>query len=101
MQMLMNVRFPIEPFNSAVRDGSVGPKLKKILEAIKPDASYFTAGNGQRGGTFVVTVDNPSDIPSLAEPFFLTFDAKVEFVPFMTAEDLGRGGLDALGKEWG
>ncbi len=25
MQMLMNVRFPIEPFNTAVRDGSVSP----------------------------------------------------------------------------
>ncbi len=101
MQMLMHVRFPLDPFNAAVRDGSVGQKIQKILEAIKPDATYFTASGGQRGGTLVVTVDNPSDIPGLAEPFFLTFDAKVEFEPFMTPEDLGRAGLDALGKEWG
>lgn len=101
MQMLMHVRFPIDPFNAAVRDGSVGQKLHRILEAIKPQATYFTAGKGQRGGTLVVTVNEPSDIPKLAEPFFLTFDAEVEFVPFMTAEDLGRAGLDALGKEWG
>ena len=46
-------------------------------------------------------MNEPSDIPKLAEPFFLTFDAEVEYVPFMTAEDLGRAGLDALGKEWG
>ena len=77
MKMLMHVRFPLEPFNAAVRDGSAGQKLQKILEAIKPDATYFTAGNGQRGGTFVVNVDDPSDIPALAEPFFLTFDASV------------------------
>ena len=101
MQMLMHVRFPIDPFNAAVRDGSAGQKIQRILEAIKPHASYFTAGNGQRGGILVVTVNEPSDIPSLAEPFFLTFDAKVEFEPFMTAEDLGRAGLDSLGKEWG
>ena len=101
MKMLMHFRLPPEPFNAAVRDGSAGPKLQKILEAIKPDATYFTAANGQRGGTLVVNLDDPSDIPSLAEPFFLTFNATVEFVPFMTPEDLGRAGLDSLGKEWG
>ena len=101
MQMLMNVRFPIEPFNSAVRDGSVGPKIQKILEAIKPIATYFGTGHGRRGGTLVVNVDDPADIPKLAEPFFLTFDAEVVFEPFMTAEDLGRAGLDSLGKERG
>ena len=101
MQMLMHVRFPLDPFNAAVRDGSAGQKIQRILEAVKPHAVYFTAGKGQRGGTFVVTVNEPSDIPKLAEPFFLTFDATVEFEPFMTPEDLGRAGLDALGKQWG
>ena len=101
MQMLMKVRFPVDPFNTAVRDGSAGQKIQRILEAIKPHASYFTASHGQRGGILVVTVNEPSDIPRLAEPFFLTFDAEVEFEPFMTAEDLGRAGLDSLGKEWG
>ncbi len=101
MQMLMHVRLPIEPFNTAVRNGTAGQKIQRILEGIKPQAAYFTAGNGQRGGTLVVTVNDASDIPRLAEPFFLTFEAKVEFEPFMTPEDLGRAGLDALGKEWG
>ena len=100
MQMLMQVRFPIDPFNAAVRDGGAGQKLQKILGAIKPQAAYFTAGNGRRGGILVVTVNEPSDIPKLAEPFFLTFDATVEFEPFMTPEDLGRAGLESIGKEW-
>jgi len=101
MKMLMHVRLPIDPFNAAVRDGSAGQKLQRILESIKPDAAYFTAGRGRRGGTLVVTVNEPSDIPGLAEPFFLTFDAEVEFEPFMTPEDLARAGLDTLGKNWG
>jgi hypothetical protein len=99
--MLMHVRFPVGPFNAAVRDGSAGKKIQRILEAIKPDAAYFTAGQGQRGGTLVVNVSEPSDIPALAEPFFLTFDAEVDLVPFMTPEDLARGGLDTLGTDWG
>jgi hypothetical protein len=98
--MLMNVQFPPEPFNAAVRDGSVGPKLHKILEAIHPEAAYFSEHNGRRGGTFVVNVNSASDIPALAEPFFLTFHAEVEFRIAMTPEDLARAGLDALGKKW-
>lgn len=101
MKMLMHVRFPVGPFNAAVRDGSAGKKIQRIMEAIKPEAAYFTAGQGRRGGTLVVEVSDPSDIPALAEPFFLTFDAEVDLVPFMTAEDLARGDLDALGTEWG
>jgi hypothetical protein len=101
MQMLMHVRFPIDPFNAAVRDGTAGQKIQRIMEAIKPEAAYFNASNGRRGGILVVTVNDPTDIPRLAEPFFLTFDADVSLEPFMTAEDLGRADLDSLGKEWG
>jgi hypothetical protein len=100
MQMLMHVRFPIDPFNASVRDGSIGKKMQKVLDAVKPSAAYFTAHDGQRGGTFVVNVNAPSELPRLAEPFFLTFHAKVHFEPFMTPEDLARSGLEALGKEW-
>ena len=100
MRMLMHVQFPPEPFNSAVRDGSAGPKIQKILEAIRPEAAYFSEHHGQRGGTFVVNVNSPSDVPMLAEPFFLTFNAEVEFRIAMTPEDLAHAGLDALGKKW-
>ena len=100
MRMLMHVQFPPEPFNAAVRDGSVGAKIQRILEAIQPEAAYFSEHNGRRGGTFVVNVNGPSDVPALAEPFFLTFNAEVEFRVAMTREDLARASLDALGKKW-
>jgi hypothetical protein len=50
MRMLMQIKMPLEPFNSAVRDGSAGKKMQKIMEAIKPEAAYFTAQDGCRGG---------------------------------------------------
>ena len=50
MRMLMHLHLPLEPFNTAVRDGSAGQKMKRILEAIKPEAVYFCEHNGQRGG---------------------------------------------------
>jgi hypothetical protein len=101
MRMLMHVQLPLEPFNAAVRDGTAGEKIRRILESIKPEAAYFSEQNGRRGGTLVVDVKDASDVPALAEPWFLTFNAEVEFRIAMTPEDLGRANLDVLGKKWG
>jgi len=100
MRMILHVEFPLEPFNSAVRDGSAGQKIQKILEAVKPEAVYFYDRNGKRGGTAIINLDDPSGIPALAEPFFLTFNAHVELHPVMTPDDLGRSGIDTIGKKW-
>jgi len=100
MRMLMHLQFPLEPFNSAVRDGSAGPKIQKILDAIKPEAAYFCDHNGHRGGTLVVNLNQASDIPALAEPWFLTFNAHVELRVARTPQDLASANLDALGKKW-
>jgi hypothetical protein len=100
MRMIMLVQCPIEPFNSLVRNGAVGEKIHRILEATKPEAAYFTEREGRRGAIFVVNLDSPSDIARLAEPWFLQFNAEVEFRIAMTPEDLGRADLGALGKKW-
>jgi hypothetical protein len=99
--MLMHVKIPHKDFNAAVRDGSVGRKVGRILEDTKPEAVYFTEYNGQRGAIMIVNVADPSRVPGLAEPWFLSFNADVEFHIVMTPEDLGRSGLDELGKKWG
>lgn len=101
MRMLMQVKFPIEPFNTYVRDGSIGAKMQKIMADLKPEAAYFTAVDGHRGGILVVNMEDPSKIPALAEPWFLVFNAHLEIQPTMTPEDLGKAGLEALGKKWG
>jgi hypothetical protein len=101
MRMIMLVQCPAEPFNTLVRNGTVGPKMKQILDAIKPESAYFTEREGHRGGIFVVDVKSSSDIPRLAEPWFLTFNAEVEFRIAMTPEELGKAHLDVLGKTWG
>jgi hypothetical protein len=98
--MIMLVQFPIEPFNTAVRNGTIGETMHRILEATKPETAYFTERGGHRGGIFVVNLDSPSDVARLAEPWFLSFNATVEFRIAMTAEDLGRADLGALGKKW-
>ncbi len=100
MRLLFTITLPTASFNAAVRDGSVGKKLGAILEATKPEAIYFTERDGQRCAVAVYDIAESSKIPSLCEPWFLTFEAKVQTHPAMTAEDLKNGGLEALGKKW-
>ena len=98
--MLMNVGIPHHTFNAAVKDGTAGAKLAKILDTIKPEAVYFTEQNGRRTALLIVDVPKASKIPALSEPWFLTFEADVQLHPVMSPEDLKRAGLDAIGKQW-
>lgn len=100
MKMMLNVRMPHREFNQAVKDGTVGAKLGRILESIKPEAAYFTEHGGQRGAVLIVDVPDPAIIPALAEPWFLAFCADVELRIVMSPEDLKRAGLEELGKKW-
>ena len=100
MRMLLNVKFPHEEFNKAVRDGTIGQKIRHILENAKPEAVYFTEQNGQRGAILIIDLIDPSKVPAFAEPWFLTFKADVKFQVVMTPEDLQKAGLEDLGKAW-
>jgi hypothetical protein len=99
--MLLSINIPHEPFNTHVRNGSVGAKMARIMEAIKPESIYFTEQNGHRGAIAIVEVPDPSKIPVLAEPWFLLFNADVSFRIAMTPEDLKKSGIDEIGKKWG
>ncbi len=100
MRMLLQVRIPHAEFNAAVRDGSAEKKIKQILEQTKPEAVYFTEYDGRRGGIMIININDPSEVPKYAEPWFLSFNADVQFHIVMTPEELGRSGLEKLGKKW-
>ena len=101
MKFIVHISLPAARFNDAVRDGSAGKKLARIMEETKPEAAYFTSKDGQRGGYLIFNIKDASEIPRLAEPWFLNFEATVEFMPAMTAEDLKAADLEMLGKKWG
>ena len=54
--------------------------MGRILEDLKPEAAYFVSTDGNRGGFFVIDIQNPGEMPRLAEPWFMKFNAKVEFL---------------------
>ena len=100
MRMLLRVTIPHEPFNTFAKAGSAAAKMKRILDDLKPEAAYFTDFDGQRCGLLIIQMENSSQIPAVAEPWFITFNADCHLHPVMTPEDLAASGLDALGKKW-
>jgi hypothetical protein len=100
MRMLVEFQFPLEPFNALVKSGKADQVLQQVLGDIKPEAVYFTAREGKRGGIMAVDLPDPSQIPAIAEPFFLHFNATVMFYPCMTPEDLAKANLADLGRKY-
>ena len=101
MKILLSVTLPHRTFNAAVKDGTAASKVNRILEATKPEAVYFTDRNGKRGAVLVLDLPAASKIPSLVEPWMLSFEADIEFQPVMMPDDLKRAGMEDLGKKWG
>ena len=57
---------------------------------LKPEAAYFAKENGKRTGFVFFDLKDTSQIPAVAEPWFLAFNAQVEFHPAMNLEDLKK-----------
>ena len=93
MRMLLRVSIPVEAGNAAAHAGTLGSTVEQILADLKPEAAYFFADdNGQRSGSIVFDMKDSSEIPAVAEPWFLAFNAKVSFRPIMNPQDLAKAG---------
>ncbi len=90
MRCLLKVSIPVETGNACMADGSLNKTIESILTEFKPESAYFAEENGQRTGFIFLEVKDPSHIPAIAEPWFLAFNAKVEFHPAMTVDDLKK-----------
>jgi hypothetical protein len=102
MRMMMQTAIPVEAGNQAARTGALGRPFQKILESLKPEAAYFTTGaSGERGGFIVFDMKETSQLPGIAEPFFLAYNARVTFFPVMNADDLAKAapGIEKAVKE--
>jgi hypothetical protein len=89
--MLMKVNIPVETGNAAVRNGSLGSRIQKILADVKPEAAYFAEEDGQRTGYIFFDMKESSELPAIAEPWFLAFNASLTVRPAMSPQDLEKG----------
>jgi hypothetical protein len=91
MRTLLRFSMPAVAGNKAITDGRLGPVIGRLLEALRPEASYFLTLAGRRTGLVVFDLEDVSQIPVITEPLFMNLDAEVEFVPVMSAADLQKG----------
>ena len=104
MRMLLRVSIPVEAGNAAVKAGTLSSTVQKILADLKPEAAYFFADDeGRRSGSIVFDMTDTSQIPAIAEPWFLAFNAKVSLRPVMNPQDLEKAGtaLSESAKQFG
>ena len=93
MRFLVKVNIPVEAGNGAAKAGKLGTTIQSILADLKPEAVYFTDDNGQRTAFLFLEMQDASLIPTIAEPWFLAFNASIEIHPVMTPDDLAKAGV--------
>jgi hypothetical protein len=92
MRFLVKVNIPVEAGNAAAKAGKLGTTIQSILADQKPEAVYFTDDNGQRTAFLFLEMQDASQIPAIAEPWLLAFNAGIEIHPVMVPDDLIRAG---------
>jgi hypothetical protein len=90
MRFLFRISIPVEAGNLAARNGFQA--IAQILEQQKPEAAYFIADGGRRTGILIMNMDDMSQLPAIAEPWFLALNASVEVTPAMVPDDLLKAG---------
>jgi len=91
MRVMVRFSFPVDAGNAAIRTGKVEKVFQQMTEDLKPEAAYFHAVDGDRGGFFIVNMHDSSEIADIAERLFFGLNAKIELAPVMTIDDLRKG----------
>jgi hypothetical protein len=90
MRVLLKVGIPVESGNAFAKGGKLGATIQSILADLKPEAAYFSDINGQRAGYIFLNLEDASQIPAIAEPWMLAFNASIELHPVMIPDDLAK-----------
>ena len=94
MRFVVTATWDMDAGNALAKAGTLGSTVQAILEDLKPEATYFVANEGQRTAIMIMNLDEASQMPAVAEPWFLALKARLQFQPAMRPEDLAKAGPD-------
>jgi hypothetical protein len=89
--MMMKVQMDTQAASQAVADGSLPQLMQDMMGRLQPESAYFGPEDGVRTAFIVFDLQDPSQLPSLTEPFFSKLKATVRMFPVMDREDLQKG----------
>lgn len=90
MLFMFKISWPVERGNADARKGFA--TVQRIVAEQKPEAIYFVAQDGKRTAMMFKSMTDLSQLPGIAEPWFLAMNASIEATPAMVAEDLMKAG---------
>ena len=96
MRFLIRAQISTDAGNRIVKNPKFIQNLEHYIKKVNAEASYFFEAGGDRTFAFIVNLESADMIPSVAEPLFQEFGAKVEFHPVMVFEDLKKA-LEQVG----
>jgi hypothetical protein len=90
MKFVVRATIPVEDGNKMIKDQKFLQNLEAYISKTNAEASYFYESDGMRTFTFIIEIQSADKIPSIAEPLFQKYNARVEFHPVMTLTDLKK-----------
>ena len=90
LRFIVRATIPVEDGNKMVKDQNFLKTLEAYINKTKAEASYFYESRGFRTFTFIIDMKGADEIPSIAEPLFQRYNARVEFHPVMVLADLKK-----------
>lgn len=100
MRTMLKVRIPAARGNQTLKDGTLPRTFEAFMKQFNPEAAYFFADDGKRAALFVFDLPDATDIPVMAETFFMALEAETFVTPVMNADDL-RAGVEKVMKQLG
>jgi len=103
MRFMLKALMDTERANILAKAGTLGSTIQKIVDELKPEAAYFTDDHGMRTAYIFFDMKENSEVPAIAEPWFLALNAHVEFHAVMVPQDLEKAapGIAKAAKAFG
>jgi hypothetical protein len=95
MRMMMRIQMDTALASKGIADGSLPRGMERMMEALHPEAAYFSLLDGNRTAFIVFDMTDSWQLPPTLEPLFSELNAKIDVSPAMNVDDLKKG-LSAL-----
>lgn len=91
MRTMFSASLDVAAANAAIKSGALPKLIEQTVKSLKAESAYFYTECGKRTGLFVFDLKDSSQIPAIAEPWFMQLNAEVDFRPVMNLDDLKKG----------